>query len=71
MVLNLVCRYWGISFTTHKGATDCTRIGTTGCNGTGSTSGLKVWCLAGLFCGICGGTLSFCGTGSGLLLVLG
>ena len=63
MVLSLVCGYWGVSFTTHKGMT--------GCDGTGSTGGLKVWCLAGLFCRICGGTLSFCRTGSGLLSVFG
>ena len=54
MTLGLVCGYWGVGFTIHRGATDYTR--------TGSTGGLKTWCLTGFLCGIDGGALSFCRT---------
>ena len=63
MTLGCNCGYWGVGFAICKGAT--------GCIGTGSTGGLKVWCLARLFCGTCGGTLSFCRTGGSTLNSLG
>ena len=67
MTLGLVCGYWVVGFTIHRGATDCTRTGMTSCNRTGSTGGLKTWCLTRFLCGINGGALSFCRTGGSTL----